>query len=556
MISQCHQNHQQKIKLVTECYPDHHQEIEDNLATVKNKVDEINTALTNLVTQKGLVTEQGQNAKKKIHAQAQLIIKLVQESETQLVQQADAAVQREIHLLTNQEEQAGTAMKQLEVCENFVVQSLKNGSQQEILRGKQNMIQKMTRVAQDVKPFVFLPIEEEDITFTSNQKMVGKFEGIGKLKTKMLSKVVFDTNACYHGKKSTITLNLQTHDGYPFTVPVSLISCEISPTRDSQLIPCDVSEIKLGSYKISFNSCIRGTLQLLVRVGGFDIPGSPFPLFAKVGGKPVENISGLSRPWGVAVTKDEQTIVVENRDNRITILNKEGNKVKSFGTKGRKDGEFTNPRGVAVTDDGHVLVTDEHRLQKLTLEGDCVKTVGSGNKGNGPLQFNCPQGITIHPITGQIFIADQYNHRIQVLNNDLTHSHSFGTKGLAPEQFDNPYDVAFDKENNLYVVDRYNHCIKKLTPTGQYISQFGSSGSNPGQVKNPTSITIDNNNLVYVSEYGNHRVSIFDTNGCVIHNFGKKGSGEEEYNYPCGITIDSLGYLYVSDTYNNRLVVL
>ena len=296
-----------------------------------------------------------------------------------------------------------------------------------------------------------------------------------------------------------------------------------------------------------------------IRLGGVNIPGSPFTFHTipspETRGKPVNIISGLNRPWGVVITKNEDIVVAECGAHCITILNKEGKKVKSFETKGTKDGQFTHPRGVAISQDGHILVTDNHRLQKLTFEGDCVKSVGSSETGNGPLQFNGPIGITVHPTTGQIFIADTNNHRIQVLNKDLTYSHSFGKRGSSPEQFNYPYDVTFDKEGYLYVADHYNHCIKKFTSTGQYISTFSSRGSNPGQIKFPVFIIIDNN-LLYVSEQVNNRISIFDTNGCFIHCFGKRGSGEGEFNHPYGITVDSLGNLYVSDSFNDRLVVL
>ena len=552
-ISQRHQNH--KYKLVTECYPDHHQEIEADLTKIKTKVADVNTAVTNLITRERKVTKQGEDVKKQIHTHSQLIINLVQQSQRQLVQQVDTAVQQKIRLLTKQREEAETVLKQLKGCEEFVEQSLKVGSQQQILREKRNMVQVMTIVNQDVNPVVFQPIEEANITFTSNQTLVDKYEGIGELKSKTFGKSILVKNAWYAGKKSTITLNLLTQDGSPFSVPLSLISCELSSADDSQLISCDINETQSGNYDICFTPCTRGKHQLRIRLGGVNIPGSPFTLSPEMRGKPVNIISGLDNPWGVLITKNEEIVVAENGANRITILNKEGKKVKSFETVGTKEGQFTNPRGVAISHNGRILVTDNHRLQTLTFEGDCVKSVGSSETGNGPLQFNVPTGITVHPTTGQIFIADTDNHRIQVLNKDLTYSHSFGKKGSSPEQFNNPSDVTFDNEGYLYVADRHNHCIKKLTSTGQHISTFSSEGYNPGQIKYPSFIIIDNN-LLYVSEWGNDRISIFDTNGCFIHCFGKSGSGEGEFNRPRGITVDSLGNLYVSDTYNNRLVVL
>ena len=553
-VSKRHRNHD--YNLVTESYPKHHQEIEADLTKVKTNVANINTAVTNLITREREVTKQGEDVKKQIHTQSQLIINLIQQSERQLVQQVDTVVQQKIQLLTKQREEAETVLKQLKGCEKFVEQSLKVGSRQQILREKQNMVQVMTTVNQDVNPVVFQPIEEANITFTSNQTLVDKYEGIGELKSKTFGKSVLVKNACYIGKKSTITLNLQTQDGSPFSVPLSLISCELSSADDSQLISCDINETKSGNYDISFTPRTRGKHQLTIRLGGVNIPSSPFTLHIipspQMRGKPVNIISGLNRPYGVVVSKNEEIVVAECGANRITILNKEGKKVKSFGTK---EGQFTYPRGVAISQDGHILVTDNHRLQKLTFEGDCVKSVGSSETGNGPLQLYSPIGITVHPTTGQIFIADSDNHRIQVLNKDLTYSHSFGKKGSSPEQFNDPWDVTFDNEGYLYVADTKNNCIKKFTSTGQYISTFSSEGSNPGQIIQPTFIIIDNN-LLYVSEYGNHRISIFDTNGCFIHCFGKSGSGEGEFNRPRGITVDSLGNLYVSDTDNNRLVVL
>ena len=553
-VSKRHRNHD--YNLVTESYPKHHQEIDANLTKVKTKVADVNTAVTNLITRQREVTKQGEDVKKQIHTQSQLIINLVQQSERQLVQQVDTAVQQKIQLLTKQREEAVTVLKQLKGCEEFVEQTLKVGSQQQILREKQNMVQVITTVNQDVNPVVFQPIEEANITFTSNQTLVIKYQGIGVLKSKPFGKSVLLKNACYAGKKSTVTLNLQTQDGAPFSVPLSLISCELSSADDSQLIACDIKETQSGNYDISFTPRTRGKHQLTIRLGGVNIPGSPFTLrittSPEMRGRPVNIISGLNGPHGVVITKNEEIVVAECNANCITILNKEGKKVKSFGTKGTKEGQFTNPRGVAISHDGHILVTDNDRLQKLTFEGDCVKSVGSSETGNGPLQFNNP---TVHPTTGQIFIADTNNHRIQVLNKNLTYSHSFGKRGSSSEQFQYPYDVTFDNEGYLYVADTRNNCIKKFASTGQHISTFSSEGSNPGQIKDPTSIIIDNN-LLYVSERVNNCISIFDTNGCFIHCFGKRGSGEGEFIRPRGITVDSLGNLYVSDHCNNRLVVL
>ena len=517
---------------------------------MKEKVAYINTALTNLTTREREVTKQGEDVKKEINTQAQLIVNLVQQSERQLVQQVDTVVQRKIQLITKQREEAEIVLNKLKSCEEFVEQSLKVGSPQQILREKQSMLKVMTTVNQDVNPVAFQPIEEANTTFTRNQTLVDRFEGIGEFKSKPFGKSFLLKSDCCLGRKSTITFNLQTHDGTPLSVPLSLISCELSSSGDSRLIACDITETQIGNYDISFTPHTRAKHQLIVRLGGVDVPGSPFTVMR---GKPVNIISGLCHPRGVVITKNGDIVVAENSAHRITILNKEGKKLRSFGTEGTEEGKFTFPRSVAISHDGHILVTDDHRLQKLTFEGNCIKSVGSGEAGNGPLQFNYPEGIVVHPTTEQIFVADEENHRIQVLNNDLTYFNSRLGHYSAQEKLNQPSDVTFDNEGYLYVAERVNCCVKKLTSTGQYISQFGSFGSTPGKFLCPSSIIIENN-LVYVC--GTNCVSIFDTNGRFIQCFGKKGSGEVEFNNPCGITIDSLSNLYVSDTYNDRIVIL
>ena len=523
-ISQHHKNYQ--YKLVAECYPDHHQEIEAHLTTVKKKIADINVAVTSLISQDREITKQGEDVKKEINMKLQML-------ERHLVQQVDTAVQQKLQLITNQREEAETALKQLKDCEEVVEQSLKLGSQQQVLRDKRSMIQVMTTVNKDVNPIVFHPAEEA-ITLTGIHTLV---EGIDEL-SKLFDKTVVVKKTCYPDTKSTIDLNFKTRDR---SIPV----CSFTPslTSSSGIPFTPHSNSSSGTPFTPHSNSFPSTCSPLISC---TIP-SP-----KMKDKPVNIISALSGPIGVTFINDENILVVERNSHHITILNKKGKKVRSFGRKGKKGGQFIDPSGVAISYDGYILVTDNHRIQKLTFKGEFLKGVGHDTPSDGPLQFNNPKGITVHPTTGQIFIADANNHQIQVFNIDLFYCYSFGS---APEPFHCPYDLAFDIEEYLYVVDYNNHCVKKFTSTGKYISKFGSKGYNPGELYRPTSIIIYNN-VVYVSELHNNRVSVFDTNGRFMYCFGKYGSGERAFNHPYFITVDSLHNLYVSDTWNNRLVVL
>ena len=165
----------------------------------------------------------------------------------------------------------------------------------------------------------------------------------------------------------------------------------------------------------------------------------------------MKTITGLKLPHGIALCDIGDIVVAECLGHCVTIVNKKGKKVRSFGTEGTKEGQFEYPRGVAITNDKHVLVTDEHRLQKLRFDGVCVQSVGSSESGSGQLQFNSPEGISVHPTTGLVLVADSYNNRIQVFNSNLIYAHSITLHGNT--QFKIPYDVSLDSDGCVYVAE-------------------------------------------------------------------------------------------------------
>ena len=548
-ISEEHNTH--KHSLISEIYPKYRQQIEANLDVVKHKIADLSAAVTRLGTTKTEVIEKGEELRELITTNTEKLIDQILRSSEHLSQQLYNVVQQKTQILTIQTQQALALHTQLNTCQEMIEHRLKEWTRQQMLAEKDTMIKEMNTATEHVDPAVFQPIENSDIKFTPTNTIE-----IGFITSKTYGDAILEVLPCLANQPTTATLALESEDESPFSLPLSLISSTLSSPNNTHAVKCNVTQThETGKYNITFTPSTRQD-RLIVRVGGVTLPDSPFTLpvipSPETRGKPVNIITRLNLPWGIAVRDNGDIVVAEGHSHCITILNKKGKKVRSFGTKGKMAGQFTHPLGVAITTDGHILVTDNDRVQKLTTDGVCVKSVGSSKSGSGRLQFDNPKGITVHPTTGQIFVVDRDNNRIQVLNNDLTFSHAITPSGR--KQFKHPCDVALDNKGYLYIAECGNHCITKLTTKGQYIARFGSSGSATGQLSCPTSLTI-NDNLVYVTEYGNNRVSIFDTHGTFVHCFGKRGSGEGEFTRPSGIAMDTLGNLYVSDTDNNRIVV-
>ena len=552
--------------LVSVYYSKHCQKLKTSLKSVVDKVTGVTDVLNALMDRENKIREQGEVVKEEIRVMVEEMIDILRQSERQLTREVDTVTGSKLQVLSEQKKSVETKLTQLKDCQEFVEQSLEIGSPQEVVTSTKQMMEHMSHVTEQVKIEEFNPREKADVHFKKDSNIVDTLHHIGDivffsptLLQQCKVKKIDHQNITMNNKTVSFPLSIQFCDSSLLTVPLSSLSYSVVPVGTTTPITATVTTTTHpGVYIIHCSPLTRGHHQVNIQVNNVQVDSIsvviPFnPYLNNI--TPVRTISELYRPWGVAVTNDGHIIVSENGNNCVTVLDKDGKKVKSFGQKSRGsiNVKFTSPRAVAISPGNFILFTDDHKIHKISMDGKSIKSVGK--QGSGPLEFNHPHGVTISPITGHIYIADSGNYRIQVLNPDLTFSHTFGTKGSAEGQFNNARYAAIDRRGLVYITDTENYCIQTFTSEGQFLSQFGTKGSGPGQLNLPLGIVIDDNNLMYITEWGNDRISIFTTDGQFVRSFGGQGSSVGQFNVPCGITFDREGYLYVCDLHNNRLVV-
>ena len=553
-IVKVHRDHQ--YDLVTEAFPQQKDMLIASVEPAKKQLASVNKALEGLDTLRGEITSQQQTLEAQIRKKIGLIHEALKAREEELTSQLDQMTGQKLKNMAAQQDQLEMVSTRLKSCCGFLQESLRTGSQVEILAMAKSFVQQVQDVTSSFKPESLVLEEETDLEFFSsdnNMTLICQQFGTIDVCHAKCSAEGTGLHVAVVGEAATVTIHLVDQKGREYKRPVE-VSCELVLCSDgSSRVRGEAKRVKDGQYEISYLPQDRGYHSLHIRLEDQHIPGSPFPL-SVITITPTKTIRGVQGLSGLVVDDDGNLIVVERVKGQVSIFDPSGESRKSFSSHGSGRGQLDYACGVAISATGDILVCDQcnHRIQVFSRDGESVKCVGT--RGNGPLQFMNPTGIAVHPHTNKIYITEYHNHRVHVLNEDLTFCKTFGSSGPDNGQLSGPRDISIDSTGSVYIADTGNHRVQIFTADGEYIRQFGSKGSEEGDLNGPRGITVDKNDIVYVSDSNNNRISVFTREGKFLRSFGSRGEALGQFEYPTGITINN-GVVYISDRYNHRVQV-
>ena len=551
-----------KYDLVGDTFERHKAEITASLEPVEKQLSAVGKALEQFDLRSHKLDNLQVAIEDDIQRQIRQLQELLEARKAELISQLQQYIQTKKKNLAAQKDEVETVHTQLISCLSFVRESLRTGSQGEVMKMKRAVMKQIKEMTDNFKSDMLPPCEPANVRFRESPELTQACQQFGRVFLQHTS-----PEKCYAtgkglkvaelGERATAVLQVVDQEGKTYTTPVETLTCELVSESTGEKIDCSVKKTEAsGQYEISYQATSQGRHQLHIKMEEEHIKGSPFPVIVKLPvqklGTPIKTISGVKGPRGVAVNQRGEIVVAESSGHCISIFSPAGEKLRSFGSQGSEHGQFKLPCGVALDDDGNVLVMDSHnlRIQKFTQTGNFIKAVGI--KGINLQDINAPLYIAIHPLSKMVYVSVRPNHCIQILNPDLTFSSSFGSHGSGDGQFEYPWGVACDSTGNVYVAGSENNCIQVFTAEGEFLRKFGKKGSSNGELNWPASISIDDEK-VYVTEQGNHRVSVFTCEGKFLTSFGSKGSDPGQFSQPRGIAVDRNGVVYVSDTRNNRL---
>ena len=277
---------------------------------------------------------------------------------------------------------------------------------------------------------------------------------------------------------------------------------------------------------------------------GIQMVGREFEFYGKIGEKG-SSLGLMQEVSALAVDEDDNLYVADEELNRITVFDKEGEPVRSWGEHGSQPGQFSRPAGLLLDSDSVFVVdTMNHRVQRYSKEGKFLSQWGQYGSQEGMLDQ--PWGIS-RGNDNEFIIADWGNDRIQKFTPDGEHIKSIGESGKGDGQLNRPAHAVVDGEGNMYIADWGNQRLQVLDPEGNFLdSQRGSADLNPWALEY---FEAQQDEKLARSSY----VPVYEPDTDEVREISAR---MEPYFWdPCAVMVDSENRVYVLETCRHRFQI-
>lgn len=502
----------------------------------------------------GSLDLENKSAEEKILSAFDELSNMLQVRKTALLAELQTIYNRKHQILFEQKETLESILSKITNCCDFTEETLKHGSETEILLIKTEMSEKLKELG--ALKLQYQPEENECLVFdhTHFQTLRKSLTSVGAVQTN--SAVAFESTAsgeglkmCYPGKATSITVISKDRKGELVRVGYASLSAEIRDEDDMASNPF-VMDKQNGTYEVTYTVEKAGTYSLEIKLYGHHIKGSPFKFKAINAGEEVDHFNNSKIPRTLNVkqkgTKRPPSSRSHGSNRRSNAI--EDDLVIRVGEKGRNKGEFSNPQGLHVVGDKIIIADSNNQtVQVFNCNGDCKLKFGSPGRVAGKMQR--PTGIA-STLNGNYLVADYDNKWISVFSPEGKYMNKIGTGKLL-----GPKGVAVDKNGHIIVIDNKGSCIFIFQSNGKLISKFGSRGNHDWQFAGPHYVAINANNDIIVSDFHNHCIKVFDSEGNFLFTFGSNGEGNGQFNAPTGVAVDQKGNILVADWGNSRIQV-
>ena len=486
-----------------------------------------------------------QEATRRIRATTRSYMATLEERERELIEMCDQIRRRKVQKLQQQLMQLQTASARLTMTVAKAQDSLKSGSEFEMLRAcdaTATHLQSLHELRGALTPCTddVIVYTQPDASLQTHLSQLGSVsEGSPNVITPSTERAVKGQSNMLSSPVADVTRGLSWPPApdLPDAARDVLLNSSSGPHAAFQQVRRPVNTRPFPSSQ--------------PRSGGRNYSGIGAPRLCF--GEEGQDEGQLCRPWGVCVTRSGLIVVADRSNNRIQVFGADGRFKYKFGSHGTRNGQLNRPAGVTCDTQGRLVVADKdnHRVQIFSLNGVFVLKFGEKGRENG--QFNYPWDVAVSR-GGEILVSDTRNHRLQFFSEQGAFVRKYGFEGVLWKQLDSPRGVAFDDDAaRIVVTDFNNHRVVVISADLSQETFIGCEGTGSGQLMRPQGVAVDAVGNIVVADSRNHRIQIFRPNGTVVTKFGSAGSAKGQMERPSGLCLTGDGQILVVDFGNNRL---
>ena len=174
-------HHDHNCNYISDIFDKHQQEIIDHLQPLKQQQSLVCDTLNDLNTQQKHVATCKESVENQIDAFIDQLVQAIHQSGAELKQNVNTSVQPMLDNISQKKEEGETFLTLLKSCEQHIQDKLRNGSQQEILLKKNEMMATLKATSQKVMLQQLQLKEEVDIKFQHSSGILEKCRKIGEV---------------------------------------------------------------------------------------------------------------------------------------------------------------------------------------------------------------------------------------------------------------------------------------------------------------------------------------------------------------------------------------
>ncbi|MDQ6672881.1 MAG: hypothetical protein M3069_19420 [Chloroflexota bacterium] len=286
---------------------------------------------------------------------------------------------------------------------------------------------------------------------------------------------------------------------------------------NNTLYVADTPNNRIEIFNFSASACATNSPNAIQWVRSFGTKGTGNEQFSQV--------------YGVAVDPVNQWVYAVDGAGRVEKSNLDGSTyLTSFGT-----GKLNQPRQVAVAPNTDVFVMNarNHVVDVYSSAGAFLLEFGGLGKGNGQFTDD-PRGIAISADGTLAFATDSGGKRVEAFTVTQSGGHYSAaawkyniSSGTGAGTFVGPRGLTTTSDNHLMLSDEWGFNMHEFTFTStsatSTVNLFGTPPPVPG-VNSPRGVRVAANGQIYIVDYWNQRVEYMSSNGTGAKAFGFRGT--------------------------------